>query len=411
MQNHAARTMSNMDGRRLDLDWVRIGAFALLILYHVGMFYVPWAWHVKSPRIVGWLEPVMALVNPWRLTLLFVVSGAATRFMADKSRPGRLAAMRSCRLLPPLLFGMAVIVPPQTWFQLAQAGAPLPATYGAFWLRYISASGDWTWHGAPLVTPTWNHLWFVVYLLAYTLLLAAALWIVPGAWARVQAAGERLLTGPGLLVWPVVWLVAVRMVLAPRFPETHAFAGDWTVHADSAPAFLFGFLFAKSDSVLSTFVGWRWRAFGIALAAYALYAAATICWPGDAVPPARLRWALRAIYGVDQWAWIAAVFGFARMHAGSRDGAVRRYLTDAIFPFYIVHQTIIVGVASTLAPLRLPLALEALVLIAASVGGCFASYEIVRRVRPLRPLFGLRFATPRKDLSTQAAGGERLALD
>jgi peptidoglycan/LPS O-acetylase OafA/YrhL len=38
------------DGRRTDLDWIRIGAFALLILYHVGMFYVPsdWDWHVKS---------------------------------------------------------------------------------------------------------------------------------------------------------------------------------------------------------------------------------------------------------------------------------------------------------------------------------------------------------------------------
>jgi len=69
--------------RRPDLDWIRVGAFFLLILYHVGMFYVPWDWHVKSPRPVEWLQPVMHLTNPWRLTLLFLVSGAATRFLTD----------------------------------------------------------------------------------------------------------------------------------------------------------------------------------------------------------------------------------------------------------------------------------------------------------------------------------------
>ena len=34
--------------RRYDLDWLRIAAFGLLIGYHVGMLYVPWAFHVKS---------------------------------------------------------------------------------------------------------------------------------------------------------------------------------------------------------------------------------------------------------------------------------------------------------------------------------------------------------------------------
>ena len=37
-----------MTQRRYDLDWLRIGAFALLIFYHVGMYYVTWDWHVKS---------------------------------------------------------------------------------------------------------------------------------------------------------------------------------------------------------------------------------------------------------------------------------------------------------------------------------------------------------------------------
>ena len=65
--------------RRYDLDWLRITAFGLLIGYHVGMLYVPWAFHVKSEYRGGpGLVALMLASNPWRLPLLFVISGAAT---------------------------------------------------------------------------------------------------------------------------------------------------------------------------------------------------------------------------------------------------------------------------------------------------------------------------------------------
>src|SRR5690606_21364069 len=106
--------------RRHDLDWIRVGAFGLLILYHVGMFYVPWDWHVKSSQPVAWLEPVMQLTSPGRLTLLFLVSGAATRFMADKMSAGSLAKLRTIRLLPPLILAMVLIVPPQSYYEIVE---------------------------------------------------------------------------------------------------------------------------------------------------------------------------------------------------------------------------------------------------------------------------------------------------
>lgn len=67
--------------RRIDLDWVRILAFGLLIFYHVGMLYVSWGFHIKGVHRLTWLEPLMLFLNPWRLSLLFPVSGVATRFM------------------------------------------------------------------------------------------------------------------------------------------------------------------------------------------------------------------------------------------------------------------------------------------------------------------------------------------
>jgi len=107
--------------RLLFLDWLRIGAFALLVLYHVGMYYVSWGWHVKSPFAGSALEPWMRLSSPWRLSLLFLVSGAATSFMLQRTGASvSLLGARSKRLLLPLLFGMAVIVPPQSYFEVVQ---------------------------------------------------------------------------------------------------------------------------------------------------------------------------------------------------------------------------------------------------------------------------------------------------
>src|SRR5262249_14928153 len=107
--------------RRVDLDWVRIGAFGLLILYHPGMFFVPWVWHIKSTQPIAALEPLMLALNPWRLALLFLVSGVATRFMLRKAATGALLRSRSSRLMIPLIFGMLVVVPPQAYIQIVEA--------------------------------------------------------------------------------------------------------------------------------------------------------------------------------------------------------------------------------------------------------------------------------------------------
>jgi len=94
-------------------------------------------------------------------------------------------------------------------------------------------------------------------------------------------------------------------------------------------------------------------------------------------------------YSTQQWCAIVAVLGFARRHL-NHDGTVRRYLTDAVFPVYILHQTITILLARVLAPAQLAPAIEATVLVFGTFVLCFAGYEGVRRVRWLRPLFGLK---------------------
>src|SRR5690606_38302857 len=93
--------------------------FGLLILYHVGMVFVPWGFQVKTAHPLVGAEIPMFLTSPWRLSLLFVVSGYASRALLSRSAGVRgFLKGRASRLAVPLLFGMALIVPPQTWVEV-----------------------------------------------------------------------------------------------------------------------------------------------------------------------------------------------------------------------------------------------------------------------------------------------------
>jgi peptidoglycan/LPS O-acetylase OafA/YrhL len=385
-------TASNPD-RRYDLDWIRVGAFFLLILYHVGMFYVPWDWHVKTPHPVEALEPFMLLTNPWRLTLLFLVSGAATRFMADKTAVGKLTGARVARLLPPLLFAMFVIVPPQSYYQVVEYIAAHPGTalsVDNFWVRYATASGHWCSPDGCLITPTYNHMWFVAYLFIYTLGLAGLLLVWRRLGEHIQAGAERILKGLGLLAWPILFLGLLRGTLYVRYGETHALVGDYYVHAVSLSAFLLGFGLAKSEVLRERLIAARWPALALAIAAYAGWATFVWIYRGDTpIPPPGLKLAMRFVHATDAWCAIVAILGFGAKHL-NRGGAALRYLTLGVFPFYLVHQTLIVVMAHHLAKLNLPQPLEAAILIVLTFAGCFATYEIVRRIPGVRILFGLK---------------------
>jgi hypothetical protein len=233
--------------RRVDLDWVRIGAFGLLIFYHVGMLYVSWGFHVKSQYRITGLEPLMMVLNPWRLALLFLVSGVATRLMLRKYAIGPLIRSRSARLLIPLIFGMLVIVPPQAYEQIVET-LGYSGGFSDFYVRHYFAFGPQFCPNPCILLPTWNHLWFVAYLWVYTMALAGPLLAVPGIIGWIERRLAAVLSGAWLLVVPSIMFAAYRLVLLPRFPATDALFGDWYNHALYATVFLIGFLLAQARS-------------------------------------------------------------------------------------------------------------------------------------------------------------------
>ena len=390
MSTHAMN-QGALGGRRYDLDWVRICAFALLIFYHVGMYYVTWGWHVKSPYASHTIEPLMLLTNPWRLSLLFLVSGVATAYLLErrgKANQGFLG-QRSTRLLVPLIFGMAVIVPPQSYLEVVEKLA-YAGSYLDFLKLYYSAYHGFCKGSDCLILPTWNHLWFVAYLWVYTVVLYIVIRVLPKATQWMRAAVERALSGPGVLIWPVAFLALARVILGPLFPSNNALVGDWYNHATYGMTFLLGYALAGTSAPWIALERFRRTSLVLAILGWVFLASFNFFYNDDSnLSPSELMYITRRIvFGVEQWVAIAAVLGFARRYL-NHDNAARRYLTNAIFPIYILHQTIIVVIAHALQPVHLPPVVEGPLLILVTATGCLLGYEVIRRSVVLRPLFGL----------------------
>lgn len=376
--------------RRHDLDWVRVAAFGLLVLYHVGMYYVSWDWHVKSPFAGPAIEPLMLLTSPWRLSLLFLISGVATALVIA-NRPDRFLAKRSWRLLIPLIFGMLVVVAPQAYFEVVEK-LDYSDGYVSFYKRYLMADPTFCRDADCLDLPTWNHLWFVAYLWVYTVLLLGLRRGVPGAMDWMGQRLRRHLRGAALLAGPSVLLAAVRLGLVARFESTHALVDDWYNHAQYLPLFLAGYWLATAKDVWNDIERLRWPATVLALGSYAFLAWYFSRYTDVSPPPDGLRMLQRGLWGLDQWTSIVAILGWAR-HCVHRGGPILGYLSPAVFPVYILHQTLIVAFAHWAKPLGLPPAIEGPLLVLATFSASFAGYEMIRRIRWLHPMFGLKRPT------------------
>jgi surface polysaccharide O-acyltransferase-like enzyme len=360
------------------------------------MYYVSWDFHVKSPVLVPAIEPLMLLSAPWRLALLFFVSGVATSFLRAK-RPHGFLRQRSWRLLLPLLFGMYVVVPPQAYVELVEkVPGGYDATYLAFMGDYVRGGDLYcTAPGDCIDGPTWNHLWFVAYLWVYSVALWAGVRWLPSTWRSALANAVRVAcSGPGILWWPMAWLVAARVLAYPHLPSTHDLFDDAYNHLQYGMVFLLGYLLARTAGVWEQLRRQRWQMTLLAVAGYAAMVTGYALIDGMGTVPEAAKALIRICWGVMEWSAIAAILGHARAF-DPKDSPLLRYLTAAIFPLYILHQTVIIVLAHQLQPLRIAPAIEGPLLIVATFAFSLLSYEAIRRVGWLRPLFGLRQA-PRR---------------
>lgn len=380
-------------GRRYDIDALRVLAFGLLILYHCGMFYVAdWGWHVKSAYQSESLQVIMRLVNQWRMPLLFMISGIAVHFLLGRLGPGAFAWARIKRLLLPLLFGMAVVVPPQAYYQALSNGVIEPG-YADFLWRYFTFQ-PWPANAFDGSDPgiTWNHLWYLPYLLFYTLALIPLALLLNGRGKFLVTVAQRV-RGVWLVLLPVVPLLLYGSFIFPHFPFiSHGLKGDWYAHAMYFTFFLYGYLLGQAPELWAEIGRLRKATLPLALVCFGL-----MLWFESIVPDNAGRLAqfpgMLALY-LNRWLSLLAVLGWGYVLL-NKPFRWLAYANEAVFSWYMLHQTITVTAGYQLARLALGPVVEPVLVVGITVAGCLLLHEfVIRRVAWLRPLFGLKAAAP-----------------
>ena len=376
--------------RHYGMDWLRVGAFVMLIFYHVGFSFTPWGYQTPSRGVVWWAEIPLLGLSAWRLALLFAISGYASAALFAKERDaGAFLKSRLLRLGIPLLFGLTVIVPPQPYMGLLNSG--YTHGYGYFLFHDAFSFRRVIHENLPAIM----HLWFVIYLLAYTVVLCAALMVLPAHWRAGLARGaEKVLSGPWLLPFGCLAVYAVR---APGdgWTDTHSVLTDFCAHLHYGGMFLFGYLLRGSETLRQA-IARQWKAaLVVGLAGYAFVALEAWYFPGNVRTPRAWMEPLDFAKSVQCWGTVIALFGIADRF-WNRDARWRGTLAEAVFPVFIAHQTVMVLVSYWLRDKGLTALPEFLVLCATVAGGSWLFYLVGREVGPLRPLIGLKRAKPVK---------------
>jgi hypothetical protein len=380
--NHCRFFLSLPAMRRNELDWLRVILFALLILYHVGMFFVPWGWHIKNNQIYSGLRYPMLFVNQWRLPLLFVISGMGTYYALGRRSGGQFVAERFRRLIVPLLFGMFVIVTPQVYFERLARGQ-FSGGYFDFYPARLFAGGVY-----PEGNFSWHHLWFLPYLFLFGLV-----WLPLFLYLRrhpANAVTQRLgrwADRPWGLFWLAIPLYVWESLVEPFFDSTHALVGDWFNLINYGTLFFYGFvLISLGEPFWHTVRTHRQKYLAGGLIFFSLMTGLR-----EVFDDSTAIHFIEAFFRVmNLWCWIMALFGYASAFLGHRNGFLA-YANEAVYPFYILHQTITIGIAFYLMNLNWGLASKFTVLATGTFAGCFVIYELlIRRWKWVRPLFGMK---------------------
>lgn len=343
--------------RRYDIDWLRVIAIGLLILYHIGFVFLPWGvfiGFIQNDEPLDFIWKPMSMLNIWRIPLLFFVSGMGVSFAIRKRSWKQLILERTRRILLPFLFGILCIVPLHLFV----------------WQNYYHQDLDYSIHP--------SHLWFLAYIFIYVLLLSPLfIHLKKHQYGKFSRWLKKLFGNPLGLLFILAVFITEAVVMKPESFETYSM----TLHGFllGLLAFLFGYICVHSGAGFwQTVEKWKWILLLLAISLYVLRLSLF-----DLQAPNYMK-------AIESNLWIFALFGFGYSYM-NRPGRALNYLSQAAYPVYILHMIFLYLGSWLLVPLGVPALLKLGLLVVFTFSGCFLLYELViRRIGFLRPLFGLR---------------------
>ncbi|MDB5022462.1 MAG: acyltransferase [Mucilaginibacter sp.] len=325
--------------RQTYLDWLRIISILGVLFFHSAMPYaMDMDWHIKNRETSDLMMESNLFLHLFRMPLLFFISGTVSYYMMQRRSTLSFIGLRLRRLFIPLLVGMFIIVPPQIYMERLAHGYK-----GSFWDWYPSV---FDFVPYPKGSFSWHHLWFIAYLFIYDLILAPLFaWLISpksDGFKRPLAALAKgkwvyLLMLPGIL-----WFA----LLSHKLPETNDLAHDGCYFVYWLLFLLAGFICILQPRLMDSLE--RNRRFALTIGFLSLMLWEYLRW--NKIEPGQANWSFRsdlffyafvALKPIIAWGWVLALAGYGK-HYLNRTHKVLGYLNQAVYPFYILHQTVIV---------------------------------------------------------------------
>jgi peptidoglycan/LPS O-acetylase OafA/YrhL len=362
--------------RQYFIDWLRIILIFSVFLYHIGMFFNTWGWHVKNPtEYGGLLKNVMTFLHYWRMPLLFLISGAGTYYALGKRTPGRYLGER---------FKRFILVPVQVYLEKADQYSSLLSFYPHMF-DGVYPSGNFSWH----------HLWFILYLFFISLLIAPFLKLFKSnGYLRYSIWLEGFASRRLSLNIVAVILIVSQLVLRPYFPEnTHALVNDWAYMVFYIIFFLSGFMLLSNKNIIESIRKQKNLYLAEAGIATAMMFSSPHLFAEESV--ADMVWGISSIFLA--WSCGLAAIGYAKQYL-NRNTLFRKVANEAIYPFYLLHQPVILILGFFLNKLGIPDLARFILLTSSSfVITCMLYWYFVRPFNFTRVIFGMKPVTRKKE--------------
>lgn len=348
--------MTTSSNRRYDIDWVRVIAIGLLLIYHVAIGFQPWGIMIgfitnKESWTSLWIP--MTMLNIWRIPLLFFVSGMGVYFALQNRTWKQLLLERAARILVPYLLGVFVIFPASMFI----------------WKYYYHWTMGYDYNA--------GHLWFLGNIFAYVVIFTPVFfYLKKNENGKLVSLLKKVFSNPLSLL--IVMAVSVTEAVLVNPTPYEMYAMTWHGFFLGLLAFFFGFCFVLSgDGFWRMILKWQWVFLLLAIVLY-VYRFNQF---QMRVPNYHL--AIESIF------WIISVFAFGYRYL-NRGGKTLPYLSQAAYPVYILHMIFLTLGSLLIFPLALNVYLKFILVLLFTTAGSFAGYEVIRRIKIIRPLFGLK---------------------